>query len=152
MRVHLTFLLCCSSALLCSAANNCAWFVGQLQCSDPSKLENIVVEIWDRDRSFVSFHSRDFIESSIQFPLTLFVDDDLAGRTITSADDNGTFKVEGCASDVDFLFLKNEPEFYLKIRHYCKGSAEVTYAHPRDMKVFVPETNDYFTRHPIKLG
>ncbi|EGT37904.1 hypothetical protein CAEBREN_04301 [Caenorhabditis brenneri] len=138
MRFFLTIFLLGSSALLVETANNCAWFVGQLQCSDSTKLENVVVEIWDKDRSF--------------FPITLFVDDDLAGRTITSADDNGTFKVEGCASDVDFLFLKNEPEFYLKIRHYCKGKAEVTYAHPRNMKVFVPETNDYFTKHPIILG
>ncbi|CAI2350015.1 unnamed protein product [Caenorhabditis sp. 36 PRJEB53466] len=126
-----------SWVLFCSAANNCAWFVGRLQCSDPTKLENVVVEIWDKDRSF--------------FPITLFVDDDLAGRTITTAEDNGTFKVEGCASDVDFLFIKNEPEFYVKVRHYCKGKADITYAYPRNSKIFVPETNDYFTRHPIIL-
>lgn len=42
------------SALFCSGANNCAWFVGRLHCSDATKLENIVVEIWDKDRSFVS--------------------------------------------------------------------------------------------------
>uniref|UniRef100_A0A8R1HY08 Uncharacterized protein n=1 Tax=Caenorhabditis japonica TaxID=281687 RepID=A0A8R1HY08_CAEJA len=131
-------LLVLSTTSFCSAANNCAWFVGQLQCSNPAKLDNVVIEIWDKDRSF--------------FPITLFVDDDLAGRTITSSEDHGTFKVEGCASDVDFLVFKNEPEFYLKIRHYCKGKQEVTYAYPNNPKVFVPETNDYFTKNPIVLG
>ncbi|VDM85119.1 unnamed protein product [Strongylus vulgaris] len=79
--------------------------------------------------------------------------DDKAGLTVVDGED-GMFKVEGCASDVDWLgpIHINRPEFYFKIRHSCNSDKleEIT-VFPPTMKVFAPKTMDHFVDHPIVL-
>ncbi|KHJ76777.1 Transthyretin-like family protein, partial [Oesophagostomum dentatum] len=77
--------------------------------------------------------------------------DDKAGLTVVDSED-GMFKVEGCASDIDWLgpIHINRPEFYFKVRHLCNSDVleEVT-VFPPAMKVFAPKTMDYFLDNPI---
>ncbi|CAB3406335.1 unnamed protein product [Caenorhabditis bovis] len=125
------------------ANTECAWFVGRLVCSKPENLENTIVEIWDLDRPL------NFLK------MNPFDDDDLAGKEVLTKEqvETGIFEVSGCASDLDIfgaLFF-NKPEFYLKIRHSCRGRPEVKIVYPPNMKIFVPMSNDYYTNNPIYL-
>ncbi|VDL81198.1 unnamed protein product [Nippostrongylus brasiliensis] len=116
-----------------SASTECVWAMGKLACNkNQTRVKNAIVEL-------------PFVD--LLFP------DDKAGMSMVDEED-GIFKVEGCASDFDWLgpLLKNPPEFYFKIRHSCNGDKEEEKTvYPPDMKVFVPLTMDHFMDHPIEL-
>lgn len=134
-------------SLLCivgvvSASSDCIWAVGKLVCNkDTTRVKNAVVEVYDLDGP----KEIPFID--IIFP------DDKAGFTVVE-DESGEFKVEGCASDFDWLepLHLNRPEFYFKIRHTCNSDElkEIS-VYPPDMQVFAPNTMDYFVENPIVL-
>lgn len=142
MRRLLTILLAPLIVQKAAADTECAWIVGQVVCADETRLENTVVEVWDSDKP------ANFMR------VNTFDKDDLAGRTIIGKEEHGLFKVEGCASDFDWLgpLYQNKPEFYLVIRHQCKGRPETLTLHPPDMRVYAPQTMDYYLNNPIILG
>ncbi|RCN52384.1 Transthyretin-like family protein [Ancylostoma caninum] len=125
-----------------TANSECIWAVGRLVCNkDQKRVLNSVVEVWDKDGP-QSIRAIDAIDP-----------DDKAGLTVVD-EENGVFKVEGCAADIDWLgpLHINRPEFYFKIRHTCNSDTleEITVFPPK-MKVFAPNTMDYFLDNPIVL-
>lgn len=77
-------------------------------------------------------------------------DDKVAFTTVEDKD--GIFRLEGCASDVDWIpGIKNKPELYFRVYHFCnKPSGEYKYVKPL-FKVFVPQTYDRHIEDPIIL-
>ncbi|KHJ92717.1 Transthyretin-like family protein [Oesophagostomum dentatum] len=133
-------LLCIAGAV--AANSECIWAIGRLVCNkDQKRVLNAVVEVWDKDGP-QNIRAIDALDP-----------DDKAGLTVVDSED-GMFKVEGCASDIDWLgpIHINRPEFYFKIRHLCNSDVleEVT-VFPPAMKVFAPKTMDYFLDNPIVL-
>ncbi|VDL81199.1 unnamed protein product [Nippostrongylus brasiliensis] len=117
---------CCWLVAVSSADKECVWIMGRVQCErDPSKNLNVEVRVWDRD----SFG-----------PLKLLDPDDLMGVTFTTED--GRFQLDGCGDDFDWIpGLRNKPEPYVEIRHYCNNDTGETITMP-EFKVFVPKTHD----------
>ncbi|CAJ0579609.1 unnamed protein product, partial [Mesorhabditis spiculigera] len=108
-----------------SAAHECVWVTGKVICEhDPSKELNVEVRVYDRDSTFF---------------LTKFIDpDDMMGVTFTS--ESGLFQLDGCGDDFDWLpGLKNRPEPYVQIRHYCNSAEGETITLP-EFTTFVPDT------------
>ncbi|CAD6198118.1 unnamed protein product [Caenorhabditis auriculariae] len=134
------FLAFLSFPAMTSANTECAWVIGKLVCSNEENLANAVVEVYDLDRP--KFGRLNVLDT-----------DDLAGRTVVAKEENGIFKVEGCASDFDWLgpAYTNRPEFFLKVRHSCKGKPETLTLFPPDMRVYAPQTMDYYLNNPILL-
>ncbi|CAJ0600850.1 unnamed protein product [Cylicocyclus nassatus] len=133
-------LLCIVAAVW--ANSECIWAIGRLVCNrEQKRVLNAVVEVWDKDGP-QSIRAIDALDP-----------DDKAGLTVVDAED-GLFKVEGCASDIDWLgpLHINRPEFYFKVRHMCNSERlEEMIVIPPNMKVFAPKTMDYFVDHPIVL-
>ncbi|KAK6748740.1 hypothetical protein RB195_001392 [Necator americanus] len=149
-----------------AANSECIWAVGRLICNkDQKRVLNAVVEVWDKDGPqneaglckitlFIIFYMECCIADAMEIHVIDVIDpDDKAGLTVVDAED-GMFKVEGCAADIDWLgpIHLNRPEFYFKIRHKCNSDEieEVT-VYPPQMKVFAPNTMDYFVENPIVL-
>ena len=67
-------------------------------------------------------------------------------------DSDGIFRLEGCASDMDWIpGIKNKPELYFRVYHYCNSpEGEYKYVWPV-FRVFVPETYDKHIHEPIVL-
>lgn len=62
--------------------------------------------------------------------------------SVTFTDEEGTFKLDGCADDFDWLpGVPNLPEPYIQIKHYCNSDAGETIRLP-EFDVFVPDTYD----------
>ncbi|VDO36317.1 unnamed protein product [Haemonchus placei] len=101
-------------SLLCiigvvTANTECIWAVGRLLCNkNQTRVLNTVIEVWDKDSAII--------------PLLNFLNpDDKAGFTVVD-NENGIFKVEGCAADYDLLgplLPPNRPDFYFHVRHMC---------------------------------
>ncbi|CAJ0579659.1 unnamed protein product, partial [Mesorhabditis spiculigera] len=143
------FLLAAALFSAVSANTECIWVVGRVTCAmDQAKVIDTRVEVWDKDGPKSSRVNVD--------PIMKLIDgvdpDDKAGVTLVE-DESGTFKVEGCASDQDWLFHKNQPEFYLRVYHRCTPSGQersVDILPP--VKVFVPNTYDKYMNNPIELS
>ncbi|XGW30276.1 hypothetical protein V3C99_009341 [Haemonchus contortus] len=133
-------------SLLCiigvvSANTECIWAVGRLLCNkNQTRVLNTVIEVWDKDSAII--------------PLLNFLNpDDKAGFTVVD-NENGIFKVEGCAADYDLLgplLPPNRPDFYFHIRHMCDSDKiEEVNIFPPEI-IFAPRTMDYYVNSPIIL-
>ncbi|CAI4227744.1 unnamed protein product [Auanema sp. JU1783] len=124
-----------------SSNTECLWAAGRIVCNrDQALVKDTVIEIWDKDGP-EKIGAVDILDP-----------DDMAGLSVVDNED-GLFRVEGCASDIDWLgpFHRNRPEFYLKIRHRCLSPdfTEMTVKPP--VNTYAPVTMDYFIDHPIVL-
>lgn len=62
--------------------------------------------------------------------------------SVTFTEENGSFQLDGCGDDFDFLpGVENIPEPYIQIRHTCNGDKEETIELPV-FDTFVPQTHD----------
>uniref|UniRef100_A0A914MBH2 Uncharacterized protein n=1 Tax=Meloidogyne incognita TaxID=6306 RepID=A0A914MBH2_MELIC len=110
-----------------SAASKCVWVRGAILCQkDPSKQFNVEVRAYDRDGYGV---------------LKVVDPDDLMGITFTEPD--GTFQLDGCGKDFDWIpgVVPNNPDPYIKIFHYCNTPKGETLELP-EFDTFVPRTHD----------
>uniref|UniRef100_A0AC35U501 Transthyretin-like family protein n=1 Tax=Rhabditophanes sp. KR3021 TaxID=114890 RepID=A0AC35U501_9BILA len=123
---------------LAITSQECVWATGKIVCKhNQTRVIGSVVELWDEDAV-----------GPLQF---IDPDDKIAFEQIS--DEDGVFKIAGCASDTDWIpGLKNKPDMYLRVLHNCNSDIG------RDMiiikppfKVFVPKTYDYHISHPIYL-
>ncbi|CAD6198119.1 unnamed protein product [Caenorhabditis auriculariae] len=112
-----------------ATGRECVWVLGKVECqADPAKNLNVEIRVWDRD----SFG-----------PLKLIDPDDLMGVTFTN--DDGRFQLDGCGDDFDWIpGVKNAPEPYIEIRHYCNNPKGETITLP-EFNEFVPNTHDVGT-------
>ncbi|CAJ0953640.1 unnamed protein product, partial [Mesorhabditis belari] len=134
---------------LSMANTECIWVIGRVTCTfNQTKVVDTRIEVWDKDGP-----KTPRVKTDVILRLIDRVDpDDKAGVTIVE-DETGLFKVEGCASDQDWLFRKNQPEFYLKIFHRCTPNGEEKcYDILPPVKVFVPNTYDKYMNDPIELS
>ncbi|CAJ0580176.1 unnamed protein product, partial [Mesorhabditis spiculigera] len=96
----------------------CVLVTGKVGClNDAGAAAGVKVELWDSDALW---------EADVFINRFGFKDDDLMRETLTNED--GKFKLYGCASDTDVLpglFGKNKPDPYLKIHHNCSGPGQV---------------------------
>lgn len=108
------------------AGRECVWVLGQVNCTtDKTKNLNVEIRVWDRDGVG---------------PLQMIDPDDLMGVTFTN--DNGMFQLDGCGDDFDWIpGIKNVPEPYIEIRHYCNDPKGETLTLP-EFSTFVPNTYD----------
>uniref|UniRef100_A0A915CUK3 Uncharacterized protein n=1 Tax=Ditylenchus dipsaci TaxID=166011 RepID=A0A915CUK3_9BILA len=104
----------------------CVWVRGVVKCNrNPDKQLNVEVRVYDRD-GFSIFKVLD--------------PDDLMGVTFTEPD--GTFQLDGCGDDFNWLpGVANNPDPYIKIHHYCNSEKGETIEMP-EFNTFVPETYD----------
>ncbi|KAI6206984.1 hypothetical protein M3Y94_00977700 [Aphelenchoides besseyi] len=122
----------------CDATTECIWATGVLECrKNQTRVIGSVVQIYDLDSP---------INSPFKNPLD---HDDLAGISIVDSE-TGLWNVEGCASDQDYLFYKNRPEFYITVKHNCNGKPQ-TLQVPGVFRVYVPETYAKHINEPIVL-
>uniref|UniRef100_A0A183BZE4 Ricin B-type lectin domain-containing protein n=1 Tax=Globodera pallida TaxID=36090 RepID=A0A183BZE4_GLOPA len=123
-----------------AAANTeCVWATGLLKCNkNQSKVLGAVVELWDLDSP-----------QNAQFQNPLDSDDKAA---FTEVDDpSGLWKLEGCASDHDWLAI-NRPEFYLRVHHECNTNVGGEWLTVMPVfRVYTPRTYDWHIEHPIVL-
>nr|CDJ89359.1 Clathrin coatomer adaptor and Transthyretin domain containing protein [Haemonchus contortus] len=99
-----------------------------------TRVLNTVIEVWDKDSAII--------------PLLNFLNpDDKAGFTVVD-NENGIFKVEGCAADYDLLgplLPPNRPDFYFHVRHMCDSDKiEEVNIFPPEV-IFAPRTMDYYS-------
>ncbi|CAP24305.2 Protein CBR-TTR-53 [Caenorhabditis briggsae] len=128
MLKHLIY-LCISIFPLSLAGRECVWVLGKVECqSDPTKNLNVEVRVWDRDGPG---------------PLQMIDPDDLMG--VTFSNDDGRFQLDGCGDDFDWIpGIKNVPEPYIEIRHYCNSEKGDIFQLP-EFSTFVPNTYDIGT-------
>lgn len=142
LRIFSLFATMLFSIIPSSNANTeCVWATGRVLCNkNQTKVIGTIVELWDLD-------------SPQNSRITNPVDpDDKAAFTVVD-DENGLWKLEGCASDHDWLpGVLNKPEFYLRLHHYCNNnfSGEFMTIFPV-FRVYTPQTYDYHIEHPIVL-
>ncbi|CAD5228659.1 unnamed protein product [Bursaphelenchus xylophilus] len=112
--------------LISEAAHKCVWVTGVLKCrKNPRNHANVEVRVYDKDGISI---------------LQAIDPDDIMGVTFT--DEDGTFKLDGCGDDFDWLpGVPNVPEPYLQIRHFCNSEKGETIRLP-EFDVFVPDTYD----------
>uniref|UniRef100_A0A914W1D9 Uncharacterized protein n=1 Tax=Plectus sambesii TaxID=2011161 RepID=A0A914W1D9_9BILA len=117
---------------LAMAGEKCVWARGKVLCErNATKQLNAEVRLLDKDGDWV-FQTID--------------PDDSMG--VTFANEDGSFTVEGCGYDRDWLpFVTNDPEPYIQIRHNCNTDDGETLILP-GFKTFVPDTYEAGT---IKL-
>uniref|UniRef100_A0A915MKW8 Transthyretin-like protein n=1 Tax=Meloidogyne javanica TaxID=6303 RepID=A0A915MKW8_MELJA len=126
MFIYLLFVLLMEISRV-SAASKCVWVRGAILChKDPSKQFNVEVRAYDRDGYGV---------------LKVVDPDDLMGITFTEPD--GTFQLDGCGKDFDWIpgVVPNNPDPYIKIFHYCNTPKGETLELP-EFDTFVPRTHD----------
>ncbi|CAI4227789.1 unnamed protein product [Auanema sp. JU1783] len=122
-------LLLCVFFAVAYAGHECVWIIGKVDCeNDPSKNLNVEIRVYDRDGVG---------------PFRLIDPDDLMGVTFSNED--GSFQLDGCGDDYDWIpGVKNVPEPYMEIRHYCNNPEGETITLPEFSK-FVPETYEIGT-------
>ncbi|CAD5221121.1 unnamed protein product [Bursaphelenchus okinawaensis] len=125
-RRSLCLLLFLNLILLSEAAHKCVWVTGVLKCrKNPRNHANVEVRAYDKDGVSI---------------LQAIDPDDIMGVTFT--DEDGTFKLDGCGDDFDWIpGVPNVPEPYLQIRHFCNSEKGETIRLP-EFDVFVPDTYD----------
>jgi len=112
--------------LAVQATRKCAWVRGIVRCNrDPSKQMNVEVRLYDRDGIG---------------PLKVFDPDDLMGITFT--DHEGSFQLDGCGDDFNWIpGISNLPDPFVRIHHQCNNNQGEILDLP-GFHVFVPETHD----------
>ncbi|KAE9556242.1 hypothetical protein FO519_000581 [Halicephalobus sp. NKZ332] len=141
-RISLFLILCTVSSYLifANASTECVWATGRIVCEKNQTLVvNSIVELYDLDSPQ---------NSKIKNPID--PDDKVAFTHVENID--GIFRLEGCASDVDWIpGIKNRPELYFRVFHYCNNpEGEYKYVWPV-FQVFVPDTYDKHINDPIVL-
>lgn len=62
--------------------------------------------------------------------------------SVTFTNDDGTFQLDGCGSDLNWLpGIENDPDPYIRIRHYCNSEQGENLELP-EFYEFVPNSHD----------